>query len=148
MSFNINSIGQAAVDVISSVFDGNGAASFKMGNHSYGFAAVATEREKERIEFIIIGFDASSGGSLLENPVVSEIVLTRGWTETKGAKSLGAGAAGNVPVRADFPTAVYKKMTDLKPAAELQKVEVELVSAEQIKERADKLVERFVNQKR
>ena len=39
-------------------------------------------------------------------------------------------------------------MTDLKPAAELQKVEVELVSAEQIKERADKLVERFVNQKR
>lgn len=96
----------------------------------------------------IIGFDTSSGGSLLENPVVSEIVLTRGWTETKGAKSLGAGAAGNVPVRADFPTAVYKKMTDLKPAAELQKVEVELVSAEQIKERADKLVERFVNQKR
>ena len=59
MSFNINSIGQAAVDVISSVFDGNGAASFKMGNHSYGFAAVATERKKERIEFVVIGFDAS-----------------------------------------------------------------------------------------
>ena len=58
MSFNINSIGKTAVDVISSVFDGNGTASFKMGNHGYGFAAVATEREKEGIEFIVIGFDS------------------------------------------------------------------------------------------
>ena len=59
MSFNINSIGQAAVDVISSVFNGNGAASFKMGNNSNRFAAVASERKKERIEFIVIGFDFS-----------------------------------------------------------------------------------------
>ena len=58
MLFNINRIRKTAVDVISSVFDGNGAASFKMRNHSYGFAAVAAKRKKERVEFIVIGFDS------------------------------------------------------------------------------------------
>ena len=97
----------------------------------------------------ILGYDASSGGSILENPVVSEIVLTRGWTEPEvETKSAARGAAGNVPVRADLPKGVYKKMTELKPAAELQEIQVELVSGEQIKERADKLVERFLNQTR
>lgn len=97
----------------------------------------------------ILGYDASSGGSILENPVVSEIVLTRGWIEPEvETKSAARGAAGNVPVRADLPKGVYKKMTELKPAAELQEIQVELVSGEQIKERADKLVERFLNQTR
>jgi hypothetical protein len=97
----------------------------------------------------ILGYDTSSGGSILENPVVSEIVLTRGWTEpeTAAVKS-SARAAGNAPVRADLPKGVYKKMTELKPAAELQTIEVELISGDQFKERADKLVERFLNQTR
>jgi hypothetical protein len=97
----------------------------------------------------ILGYDTSSGGSILENPVVSEIVLTRGWTEpeTAAVKS-SARAAGNAPVRADLPKGVYKKMTELKPAAELQTMEVELITGEQFKERADKLVERFLNQTR
>ena len=94
----------------------------------------------------IIGWDSSSNGSILENPVVSEIVLTRGWTDTKSVKKSVGGA--NIPVRADFTSAVYKKMTELKPAAELQKVEFEAISAEQFKKNADKLVERFVNQTR
>ena len=96
----------------------------------------------------ILGYDTSSGGSILENPVVSEIVLTRGWSDTKSTKNIGRGAAGNVPVQAEFPTAVYKKMTELKPAAELKKIEVELISGDQFKARADEFVQRFVNQTR
>lgn len=96
----------------------------------------------------ILGYDTSSGGSVLENPVVSEIVLTRGWSDTKSTKNIGRGAAGNVPVQAEFPTAVYKKMTELKPAAELKKIEVELISGDQFKARADEFVQRFVNQTR
>ena len=97
----------------------------------------------------ILGYDTSSGGSILENPVVSEIVLTRGWTEPEtAAVKNSARAAGNAPVRADLPKGVYKKMTELKPAAELKTIEVELISGDQFKERADKLVERFLNQTR
>ena len=47
-----------------------------------------------------------------------------------------------------FPTAVYKKMTELKPAAELKKIEVELIAGDQFKARADEFVQRFVNQTR
>ena len=67
--------------------------------------------------------------------------------ETAAVKS-SARAAGNAPVRANLPKGVYKKMTELKPAAELKTIEVELISGDQFKERADKFVERFLNQTR
>lgn len=96
----------------------------------------------------ILGYDTSSGGSILENPVVSEIVLKRGWTEENKEQSSVKTHGANVPVRAELPTAVYKQRTELKPAAQLEKIQVKLVSGEQFKERADRLVEKFVNQTR
>ena len=96
----------------------------------------------------IIGYDTSSGGSILENPVVSEIVLKRGWTDDAKTQSSVKRHGVNVPAHGNFPTAVYKQRTELKPAEQLEKMQLELVSGEQFKERADRLVERFVNQTR
>ena len=82
--------------------------------------------------------------TLLENPVISEIVLTRGWTEEESAnvQSSVRRSAGNVQVQGSFPAGVHKKMTDVSPSVELKKIEMEMVSPEMFKERADKLVEK------
>lgn len=98
----------------------------------------------------MVGIDASMGTAqtILENPVVSKVVLTRGWTEpTKSQSSLKASGSG-VKAQGDFPMTVYKSRTQLNAAPELKNIEMEIPTKEQIKERADKLVERFVNQSR
>lgn len=94
----------------------------------------------------MIGID-STMGTLLENPVVSEIVLTRGWHGDKLQSSV-RGASKSVNARGDFPKGTYKKMTELVAPVELPAVEYKLVTPEQFKERADKLVERTFNQNR
>lgn len=93
----------------------------------------------------VVGVDPNFG-AILENPVVSSVRLTRGWTEPSKTQSSARAAGAGVPVDGNFPEVVYKQMTDLKAAPELKKIKVEPVTAEQFKERADKLVERFVNQ--
>ncbi len=95
----------------------------------------------------IIGVD-STYGTLLENPVVSEIVLTRAASETKSQSSVRTSSGGNVPVKGDFPQINYKQRTVFKDAPELKKIEYKVMNAEQIRERADKLVERYKNQTR
>jgi hypothetical protein len=63
----------------------------------------------------IIGIDSQTGGSILENPVVSEVVLTRGWdvaTSIRSSKS--RSAAKNTRVIGEFPNTVYKERTRLK----------------------------------
>ena len=90
----------------------------------------------------MIGMDYMMQQALLENPVVSEVVLTRGWTEPSGnVQSSVRRSGGNVQVKATFPAGVHKKMTDVSSSVELQKMEYEMVSPEQFKERADRLVE-------
>ena len=95
----------------------------------------------------VIGIDTQTRGTILENPVVSEVVLTRGWTE-KSAKeqSYVRGSNGNVQAEGDFPTTVYKERTRLKAAPALNEAEMKVVSVDEFKARADKMVERFVNQ--
>ena len=92
----------------------------------------------------MIGID-STMGTLLENPVISEIVLTRGWSGDDKEQSSVRGAAQSVKAHGDFPKGTYKRMTKLVAPEELKKIEVEIPTKEQFKERADKLVERFVN---
>ena len=94
----------------------------------------------------IVGIDPTYG-AVLENPVVSKVVLTRDWTGSSNTRS-AARTAGSVPVKGEFPETVYKERTELKARPELKKIEIEPVTPEQFKERADKLVERFVNQNR
>lgn len=92
----------------------------------------------------MIGIDYMMQQTLLENPVISEIVLTRGWTEEESAnvQSSVRRSSGNVQAKGDFPEGVYKKMTDVSSSVELKKIEMEMVGVDQFRERADKLVEK------
>lgn len=96
----------------------------------------------------VVGIDSQIGGTILENPVVSEIVLTRGWTEPEKVQSSQRTSGGNVQVKGDFKEINYKDMTDLKAPVELKKMEYRLTSPEEIKERADKYIKGYFNQTR
>lgn len=96
----------------------------------------------------MIGMDNTMMQTILENPVVSEIVLTRGWTEDDKEQSAVRPSGRNVQVKGDFPAVVYKKRTSVEGPAELKVIEGTVVTAEQFKANADRLVERFYNQNR
>lgn len=93
----------------------------------------------------MIGID-SMMGTQLQNPVISEIVLTRGWSGSSNKQSSVRTAAPSVKAQGDFPKGVYKKMTKLVAPAELEKMEVEVVGVEQFHENAKKFIENYYNQ--
>ena len=93
----------------------------------------------------MIGID-SMMGTQLQNPVISEIVLTRGWSGSSNKQSSVRTAASSVKAQGDFPKGVYKKMTKLVAPAELEKMEVEVVGVEQFHENAKKFIENYYNQ--
>ena len=92
----------------------------------------------------MIGLDSSTGGTLLENPVVSEVVLTRGWKETPKEQSSFGVSGRNVQVDATFPDVVYKQRTRITAQPELKKIEKKMVTVDQFKTRADQLVNRII----
>ncbi|MBR5499055.1 MAG: hypothetical protein IKV75_02700 [Bacteroidales bacterium] len=96
----------------------------------------------------VIGVDSQTQGTILENPVVSEVVLTRGWSEPSKEQSSVRNAGDNVQANGDFPKVNYKERTELKAAPALNQVEMTPVNEAEFRKRADKMVERFVNQKR
>ena len=96
----------------------------------------------------VVGIDTQTGETILENPVVSEVVLTRGWTEPEKEQSSLRPSAGNVQVNGEFPKTVYKERTRLKAPVELKEMEYKLVSPDEIKERADKYIKGYFNQTR
>ena len=83
-------------------------------------------------------------GTMLENPVVSEIVLTRGWEGSdKKQSSVLVSSGKSVNVQGNLPETVYKKMTKLVAPEQLEKMEVEVVGVEQFHENAKKFIENF-----
>lgn len=95
----------------------------------------------ESIEYYpnMIGIDYA----VCENPIVSEIVLTRGWSETDYAQSSLGRSKGRVKAGAELPTTVYKRRTPLKsPSKEIEKIEYQIVSEDEFRKRADELVRR------
>lgn len=94
----------------------------------------------------MIGIDNQTGQTILENPVVSEIVLTKGWNEAQKASSVQkssrrSSASSAVRPEGDFPKITYKQMTGLDSAPELKTIEGTVVTVDQFKERADRLIE-------
>jgi len=86
-------------------------------------------------------------GTQLQNPVISEVVLTRGWSGSANSQSSVRAAGQNVNAKGEFPQAVYKKMTRLAAPAELKKIELPVVSVEEFHENAKRLIEKhYVNQ--
>ena len=93
----------------------------------------------------MIGIDPTMG-TQLQNPVISEVVLTRGWSGSNNKQSSVVAGGQNVKAYGELPQGVYKKMTKLE-AKELKKVEVPVVSVEQFHENAKKYIETYyVNQ--
>ena len=90
----------------------------------------------------IIGYDDNYlGGLILENPVVSEIVLTRGSaTAAVSMSSAPKVRGGNVSVKANIPTAVYKHRTKIVASEPMKTIEMHLMTKDQIKSRADEFV--------
>lgn len=96
----------------------------------------------------MIGIDPMYG-TILENPVVSEIVLTRGWEgdDNKEQSAVRRGASKSVQAQGEFPTAVYKQRTRLSAPAELKKIDYKMVSMDEFHENAKKFIEkRYANQ--
>lgn len=92
----------------------------------------------------MIGID-STMGTQLQNPVISEVVLTRGWSGSDNKQSAVRTAGHGVKAQGDFPKGVYKQMTKLE-AKELKKVEVPVVSVEEFHENAKRFIEtHYVN---
>lgn len=100
----------------------------------------------------MVGIDTQMQQTLLENPVVSEIVLTRGWngSEKSGKKNAAVtrSASGNVALLGDFPETEYIKRTELRSAPQLKIIEGSLVTVDQFRERADRYVEMKYKQNR
>lgn len=93
----------------------------------------------------MIGIDPTMG-TILENPVISEIILTRGWSGSDNKQSSVRHAGQSAKVNGDFPKGTYKKMTKLVAPAQLQKMEVEVVGVEQFHENAKRYIENYFNQ--
>jgi hypothetical protein len=90
----------------------------------------------------MIGIDPTMG-TQLQNPVISEIVLTRGWSGSDNEQSSVRGEASSVKAQGEFPKGTYKKMTKLVAPEQLEKMEVEVVGVEQFHENAKKFIENY-----
>ena len=91
----------------------------------------------------MVGIDYSMNQTILENFVVSEIVMTRGWNEPAASRAMSSSSVNgkSIQPKGEFPKSVCKPMTELKAAPELNKIEGKIVTVEEFKKRADKYVE-------
>ena len=90
----------------------------------------------------MVGVDNMMQQTILENPVVSAIELTRGWDEDKAKKnSVPRAASSSVQLQMEIPTASILPMTELKAAPELETIEVPIVTVEEFRKRADRFIE-------
>ena len=91
----------------------------------------------------MVGIDYSMNQTILENFVVSEIVMTRGWNEPAASRAMSSSSVNgkSIQPKGEFPKSVCKPMTELKAAPELKTIEGKIVTVEEFKKRADKYVE-------
>lgn len=106
--------------------------------------------EREGVNYYpnMIGIDNSMMQTILENPVVSDVVLTRGWEGSDNKQSSVSTPGKNVQAKMEIPTTVYKQRTSLEAAEELEVIEGTLMTVEQFRENADRLIDRLYNQNR
>ena len=90
----------------------------------------------------MIGMDNASMKTVLENPVVSEIVLTRGWKGGNSDTPSVSQTSVSVPVDVEMPVANFKKMTPLHDNTPAKGIKGKMVTVEQFEARADELIEK------
>ena len=98
----------------------------------------------------MIGIDYSTAQTILENPVVSDIVLKRGWTEPAAEPKSAAVKSFSQPVNAPvefepYFKGVFKPKTGFPKPVELKKMEIQPANMDEFEKRADELVEKYIN---
>ena len=80
----------------------------------------------------VIGQDSSTGRYLLNNPIVSEVVLTRGHSaDAKSAVRKSSARKSTVTPATEALEIVHKPMTRLEAPAKMSKIEMDLVTVDQ-----------------
>ncbi len=101
----------------------------------------------------LCGVDAMTGRYVLDKPIVSDVVLTRGWTEPVVPETPAEPAvrslrrSGSVaPVRAlqEFPRFVYKDKTKFGKAESVVEMEGKILTVEEMHRNVDKYWERYI----
>lgn len=109
--------------------------------HPFVYNASATEEVTLYPNMIGI----KDGETVLENPIVSEITLTRGSSAAKNVQKKSVArrsGSSSANVVGDLPTDNYKPRTPFVVTEPLKELEGELVTVERFKERADKFIEK------
>lgn len=99
----------------------------------------------------MIGVDYSTMQTICENPVVSDIVLTRGWKEPENSQQSSPAVRSfsqseSVPVEVDpLFKGTFKSMTGFPEPIELKEMELKPSTLDEFEKRADELVEKYLN---
>ena len=91
----------------------------------------AIERNGIRYYPNVIGQDSQTGRYLLNNPIVSEVVLTKGLTASKSAVRKASGNA--VAPEAEALEISHKSMTRFEKPAEIPSIEMEVMTLDKAK---------------
>lgn len=91
----------------------------------------AIERNGIRYYPNVIGQDSQTGRYLLNNPIVSEVVLTKGHTASKSAVRKASGNA--VTPEAEALEISHKSMTRFEKPAEIPSIEMEVMTLDKAK---------------
>ena len=92
----------------------------------------------------VMGYDYSAGSNVLENPVVSEIVLTRGWTEKEQSSVSVAGK--RISYTGSVVNSAVKPMTRLTAPVKYNEMEGSVMTLDKFKANADRLFENLKKQ--
>ena len=81
----------------------------------------------------VIGQDSTTGRYLLNKPIVSEVVLTKGHTATAQAAAKKSAAKSYVAPATEALKISHKQMTRLEAPAKINKIEMDLVTLDQVR---------------
>lgn len=97
----------------------------------------------------MLGMDSRTYQTILENPVVSEVVLTRGWTEPEddedddeGKTKASRASASSVSATGEIPVVTYKKRTGIIDVQPMKVIEGKMVTVEEFEAKADELIQK------
>lgn len=89
----------------------------------------------------MVGVDTKTGNYIFENPVVSDVVFTRGWEESANEQSSVRAGGKGPKVTGEMPTAVIKPMTRFVEPVKFKKMEGTVMTLDKFKANADRMFE-------
>ena len=108
-----------------------------------------TDEAGEKYYPNLIGSDPTTGMYILDYPIISDVKLTKGWTETSSSKVSAKSAAPSVSVDpvGDVPVIVYKSMTRFEDnPVQVRKVEADVMTVEKMNNNMERYVKEYLNQ--